>query len=133
MLSLPPAWTDETGLPTEAGIQGLWDTSVPIISGTCTDTVCLSLPQHGPRKPISVPRCGIGTSYFVNRPERSEHGLRSGTGLTGRDFGDQGCVYAIKPQTELPDQSIIEGIFLLSRLGARVLFVSIAYACNCIC
>ena len=47
--------------------------------------------------------------------------------------GTQGCVYAIKPQTEPPDQSIIEGMFLLSRLGSRVLFDSIAYACNFMC
>ena len=88
MLSLPPAWTHETRLPIKAGIPELWDTSVPIISGTCTDTVCLSLPQHGPREPISVRRCGTCTSYFTNRLERPGLRLRSGAGLTGWDFGD---------------------------------------------
>ena len=71
------------GLPIEAGIPGLWDTSVPIISETCTDTVCLSLHQHGPREPVSVPRFGIDTCYFVERPGL---GSRSGTGLTGRNL-----------------------------------------------
>ena len=34
MLFMPTAWTLSTGLPTEAGIPKLWDTSVPIISET---------------------------------------------------------------------------------------------------
>ena len=34
MLFLPTAWTLSTGLPTEAEIPKLWDTSVLIISGT---------------------------------------------------------------------------------------------------
>ena len=91
MLSLPPAWTHETRLPIEVGIPELWDTLVPIISGTCTDIVCLSLPQHGLRELVLVLRCGIGTGYFANRLERPGHGSRSGTGLTCRDFGDLGA------------------------------------------
>ena len=125
MLSLPLAWTHETRLLTEARIPGLWDTSVPIISGTCTDTICLSLPQHGPGEPISVIRCDIGTGYFADKPERPGHGSRSGIGLIGQDFGE--------PQTEPEDQSIIQGMFLLSHLWARVLFNSIAYTCDCVC
>ena len=34
MLFLSTAWTLSTGLPTEAEIPRLWDTSVPIASGT---------------------------------------------------------------------------------------------------
>ena len=41
---VPLAWTLETGLPLEAGIPELWDTTVPVISGACTDVVCSSLP-----------------------------------------------------------------------------------------
>ena len=52
MFPLPPAWTHETGLPLEAGILELWDTPVPIISGT-TQT-WFSLPHHGPGEPVSV-------------------------------------------------------------------------------
>ena len=38
--------------------------------------------------------------------------------------GSQGRVYAITPQTELANQSDIQGMFLLCLLGARVLFDS---------
>ena len=40
--------------------------------------------------------------------------------------GTQGPVYAITPQTELIDQSVIHGMFLLSRLWAKILFDSSA-------
>ena len=76
------------GFPTEAGIPRLWDTSVPIINGTCIDTVYLSLPQHGPGEPVSFPRCGTGIGYFADRLERPRHGSRSGTWLIGQDPGD---------------------------------------------
>ena len=36
----------------------------------------------------------------------------------------QGRVYAITPQTEIVDQSVIQGTFLLFHLWARVLFDS---------
>ena len=47
----------------------------------------------------------------------------------------QGRVYTITPQTELVDQSVIQGMFLLSRLWAKILFDSSAshsfvVACN---
>ena len=38
--------------------------------------------------------------------------------------GTQGRVYTITPQTEPIDPSVIQGMFLLSRLWARVLFDS---------
>ena len=88
VLPLPTVWTHEKGLPTEARIPGLWDTSVPFISGTYANTVCLSLPQHGLGEPVSVPRCGIGTGCFTGRLEGQGHGSRMGIGLTSRDFGD---------------------------------------------
>ena len=75
----------------EAGIPGLWDISVLIISETCIDTVCLSLPQYRPGEPVSVSGCDTCIGYFADRLERPEHWLRSGTGLTGltgQDFGD---------------------------------------------
>ena len=43
------------GLPSEVGVPDLWDTTVPVISGTCTDAVYSSLPHHGPWKKVSVP------------------------------------------------------------------------------
>ena len=49
-----------------------------------------------------------------------------GQGPQARTSGVQGHVYAITPPTELIDQSTIQGMFLLSRLWARVLFDSTA-------
>ena len=37
-------------------------------------------------------------------------------------LGTQGCFYAITPQTEIADQSVIHGTFLLFHLWTRVLF-----------
>ena len=48
MLPLPSALEHEMGLSIEVGISELWDITVPIISRTCADAVCSSLPQHGP-------------------------------------------------------------------------------------
>ena len=48
MFPLPSAWTLEAGLSSEAGILELWDTSIPVISGTYTNVVYSSLPHHGP-------------------------------------------------------------------------------------
>ena len=107
---------------TTVGIPELWDTSVPVINGACIDAICSSLPYHGARKTVSVLRCCTSTYYFVEGPHGLGHGSRLRTGLTGRDFRDQGCVYAITPQTEFACQSVIPGTFLLFLLWARVLF-----------
>ena len=53
----------------------------------------------------------------------------------GQDFQastleTQGRVYTVISQAELAYQSDIQGMFLLSRLWARLLFDSIAYACD---
>ena len=45
-----------------------------------------------------------------------------GQGSQSGTLGTQGCVYAITPQTELVDQSVIQSTFLLFHLWARVLF-----------
>ena len=49
-----------------------------------------------------------------------------GQGRWAEASGTQGHVYAITPQTEPADQSVIQGMFLLSRLWARILFDSSA-------
>ena len=51
-------------------------------------------------------------------------GRGRGQGSQAGTSGTQGRVYAIMPQTEPTDQSVIQGTFLLSRLWARVLFDS---------
>ena len=51
-------------------------------------------------------------------------GPGKGRGPQARTSGIQGRVYAVIPPTELADQPVIQGTFLLSRLWARVLFDS---------
>ena len=79
-----------------------------------TDTIYLSLPQHGPREPVSIPGCGIGTGYFIDKLERP--------GLTGRDFRDPGACLRHYTTYEPANQLVIQGMFLLSLLWARILF-----------
>ena len=47
MLILPSAWAHEKGLSTKARIPELWDSAVPVISGTDADTVCSFSPSEG--------------------------------------------------------------------------------------
>ena len=91
MFSLPLARAHKTVLPLEVGIPGLWDTSVPVISGTCIDLVCSSLPRYGLREPVPVSGCCKTPYYFTIRPDGLGHGSRSRTGLTRRDFRDPGA------------------------------------------
>ena len=53
-------------------------------------------------------------------------GQGRGQGSEARTLGTQGRVYAITPQTELSDQSVIQGMLLLSRLWEKILFDSCA-------
>ena len=48
-------------------------------------------------------------------------GRGRGQGPRAGISGTQGRVYAITPQTEIADQSVIQGTFLLFHLWARVL------------
>ena len=76
------------GLPLEARTPELWDTLVSIISETCTDAVCSSLPHHGPGELVSVPGCCTSTYYFVDEPHRLGHGPESRPGHgSGRGQG----------------------------------------------
>ena len=51
-------------------------------------------------------------------------GRGRGKGSQARTSGTQGCVYTVTPQTEPTYPSIIQCMFLNSRLWARVLFDS---------
>ena len=53
-------------------------------------------------------------------------GRGRGRGSQARISGTQGPVYAVTPQTKPADQSVIQGMFLLSHLWARILFDSSA-------
>ena len=49
-------------------------------------------------------------------------GRGRGQGFQAGTSGNQGHVYAITTQTEPTDQSVIQGMFMLSHLWARILF-----------
>ena len=51
-------------------------------------------------------------------------GRGRGQGPQVGNSGTQGRVYTVTPQKEPTDPSVIQGMFLLSRLWARVLFDS---------
>ena len=53
-------------------------------------------------------------------------GRGRGQGLWAETSRTQGRVYAITPQNEPVDQSVIQGMFLLSHLWAKILFDSSA-------
>ena len=91
MLLLPSAWTYEAGLPTEAWIPRFWAGAVLVISGTGTDTVYSSTPQYGSEELVSVVECYTRTFGSADWSKGPDYGSRSGTGLTGQDFGDPGA------------------------------------------
>ena len=49
-------------------------------------------------------------------------GRGRGQGSQAETSGTQGRVYAIIPQTDPVDQSVIQGMFMLSRLWEKILF-----------
>ena len=128
MLPLPSARTYETRLPSEARILELWDSVVPIISGTGADTVCSSLPPTWVR--------GTGISSGVLHKHLLFHiwatWVRAWVKVEDRALRPR-HVYAMIPRTEPADQSTLQGMFLFSRRWARVLFDCVAYACDCVC
>ena len=91
MFPLPSTRTCEARLPVEAGILGIQNTLVPVISGTGADTVCSFSPQCGPKGPVSVSGCCSGAFCYTDRSESSEYGSRPRTELMGRDFKDPGA------------------------------------------
>ena len=90
------------------------------------DTVCSFSPQCGLEGPVSISGCCTGAFSYTYRPERPGYGSRLRTGFTGREIRDPRRVYAITSQTEPVDQSVIQGMFLLSHLWAKILFDSSA-------
>ena len=80
--------THEAEFSTYIRVSRSGDTTVPIISGTCANSVCSSLPQHGPGEQVLVSGCDTGIGCFTDRLEGQEHGSRLRAECTGRDFGD---------------------------------------------
>ena len=74
MFLLLPALTQEAGLPTRAEIPRIWDTVVPDIDGTYTDTVYSFSPQYGSEEPVSVAECHASTFGSIDRLEGTDMG-----------------------------------------------------------
>ena len=91
MPPLPSAWAHKTGLSTEVGILEFWDIIILIIRGTCVDTVCSSLLQHGPREPIPVSWCCTSTYYFEDGPHGPGYGSGSRLRLPDWYFSNPGA------------------------------------------
>ena len=56
------------------------------------------------------------STHIGQRDQSMGQGRGRGQGSRAETSGNQGRVYAITPQTEPADQSVILGMFLLSRL-----------------
>ena len=98
------------------------DTLVPVISWMYTDAVCSPLPYHGPGEIVSVAGCCTGPYYFTIWLDGLGKGRGRGQVSQDGTSRTQECVYAVTPQTKIADHSVIQGMFLLSHLWARVLF-----------
>ena len=83
------------------------------------DIVCSFSPQCGLEGPVSVPGCCTSIFYYTDKPERPGYGSRPRTGLTGLNFRDLGA--CLHHHTTV-NQSVIQGMFLLSHLCAKILF-----------
>ena len=74
VLPLLATWTHETGLPSETGIPGFWDSTVLVSIRIGEDTVLSSTARYRPERPVSVSGSYTGTSHFTGRPLRPEYG-----------------------------------------------------------
>ena len=81
MLLLPSAWANEKGLSTKAGILELWDSAVPVISGTGVDIVCSFSPSAGQRDQYQ----SQGAAQAPSATQIGQRGQGMGRGL-GQDF-----------------------------------------------
>ena len=81
MLPLPSTWKPQEGLSSKEGILELWDTLVPVISGTYTNAVCSVLPHHGPGETVSIVGCCTEPYYFAAMLDGPAHGSRLRPGL----------------------------------------------------
>ena len=88
MLQLSAAWTCEKGLPLEARILELWDTTVSGTSRASIDTVCSFLPQDGPEGPVSGAGYCASAFSVTDRSKRLEYGSRQRSRAISRHFRD---------------------------------------------
>ena len=116
MFPLSSAWTLEARLSSEAGIPQLGDTSVPVINETYADAVCSPLPPTiGQERRYQLQGVVQGLTTSQSGQMGQSRGRGRNQGSQAETLGTQGRVYAITPQTEITYQSVIQGMFLLSR------------------
>ena len=112
-------------------IQGFQDQGTPLSRSSVRHEQTQYVPLY--------PSTGQGNRYQSQGATRASSvshigqrgqsmGRGRGQSVKAGNSGAQGHVYAVTPQTEAADQSVIQGTFLLFRLWARVLFDS----CDCI-
>ena len=91
VLPLPAAQTYEEGFPSETGIPGFRDSTVPISDRTGEDKIYSSTAQYRPEELVSVSGSFTGTFRYTGRPERPDYGSRQRTRPTGRDVKGSGA------------------------------------------
>ena len=97
MLPLSTTWTCEKGLPPEARIPKLWDTTISSSSREFTDTVCSFLPQDGSEGPVSGAGYCVSALLVTNMSDRPEYGSRQRSGPHAGTLGTPRRDYAIVP------------------------------------
>ena len=82
-------------------------------------TVCSFLPQDGPEGLVSgIAYCS--SAFSITTGQRGQSMSRGrGQGPQAGTSGTQGRVYAIVPQTEPVEQSVIQGMFCYLAYGQR--------------
>ena len=102
-------------MSTKAWILELWDSGVPVISGTGADIICSFSPNAGQRDQYQ----SQGATQAPSATQIGQRGQGMGRGR-GQDFqartsGTRGRFYAVVQQTKLADQYDMWGTFMLSQ------------------
>ena len=110
--------------PQRQGSQGFGTAQSQSVAGQ--ERIQYVPPQHGTGHRSQSPFQGATRAPHISQagPRGQIMGRGRGRGPQAGTSGVQGRVYAITPQAESADQSVIQGTFLLSRLWERVLFDS---------
>ena len=110
--------------PERQGSQGFGTSQSQLIAGQ--ERIQYVPPQHGTGQRCQSQFQGATRAPHISQADSrgQSMGKGRGRGPQARTSGVQGRVYAITPRAELADHPVIQGMFFLSRLWARVLFDS---------
>ena len=110
--------------PQRQGSQGFGTAQSQSVAGQ--ERIQYVPPQHGTGQRGQSQFQGATRAPHISQagPRDQSMGRGGGRGPQAGTSGVQGRVYAVTPQAESADQSVIQGTFLLYRLWARVLFDS---------